>query len=79
MARPAARMDAHAPSRTPRPCSHSMVAGGLLLTSRTTRLMPRTSLVTRLEILATRSQGRRAQSAVIPSRLSTARRTQADS
>src|ERR1700724_3508542 len=59
--------------------SHSIVAGGLLLTSRTTRLMPRTSLVIRLEIFATRSHGRRAQSAVMPSRLSTARRTQADS
>src|SRR5439155_5640524 len=61
------------------PYSHSMVAGGLLLTSRTTRLIPRTSLVIRLELLATRSQGRRAQSAVMPSRLSTARSTQADS
>src|SRR4029079_14616783 len=59
--------------------SHSMVAGGLLLTSSTTRLIPRTSLVMRLEIRATRSQGSFAQSAVMPSRLSTARSTQADS
>lgn len=29
--------------------SHSMVAGGLLLTSYVTRLMPRTSLMTRLD------------------------------
>src|SRR3954469_9682386 len=53
--------------------SHSIVEGGLLLMSYTTRLMPRTSLTMRDEIEASRSCGRRAQSAVIPSRLSTAR------
>ena len=35
--------------------SHSMVPGGLLVTSRTTRLMSRTSLVIRVEIRASRS------------------------
>src|SRR5579862_5425346 len=53
--------------------SHSIVAGGFELMSYTTRLMPRTELTMRLEITASRSCGRRAQSAVMPSRLSTAR------
>lgn len=35
--------------------SHSMVPGGLLVTSSTTRLISRTSLVIRLEILASTS------------------------
>lgn len=35
--------------------SHSMVPGGLLVTSSTTRFTPSTSLVMRLEILASRS------------------------
>ena len=54
--------------------SHSIVDGGLLLTSYTTRLMPRTSFTIRLDIRATRSYGRRTQSAVMPSSDSTARR-----
>ena len=37
------------------PYSHSMVAGGLELTSKTTRLTPRTSLVMRLEMCCSRS------------------------
>ena len=49
------------------------VAGGLELTSKTTRLTPRTSLVIRLEIRCIRSYGRRVQSAVIASMLSTTR------
>src|SRR5436190_22774202 len=53
--------------------SHSMVEGGLLLMSYTTRLMPFTSLTMRDEMQASSSCGRRAQSAVIPSLLSTAR------
>src|SRR5687767_1316600 len=55
------------------PYSHSIVAGGFELMSYTTRLMPLTSLTMREDIDASRSCGRRAQSAVIPSRLSTAR------
>jgi hypothetical protein len=54
--------------------SHSMVEGGFEETSYTTRLMPRTSLTMRLETLASSSWGRRAQSAVMPSADSTARR-----
>ena len=53
--------------------SHSIVDGGFELMSYTTRFMPCTSLTTREEIVASRSCGRRAQSAVMPSRLSTAR------
>ena len=53
--------------------SHSIVAGGFELMSYTTRLMPRTSFTMRDEIVASRSCGSRAQSAVMPSRLSTAR------
>jgi hypothetical protein len=54
--------------------SHSIVAGGLLEMSYTTRLIPRTSLMIRLEIVASTSYGTRAQSAVMKSWLSTARR-----
>src|SRR5712691_8317042 len=53
--------------------SHSMVDGGFELMSYTTRLMPFTSFTMRDEMRASRSCGRRAQSAVMPSRLSTAR------
>ena len=55
--------------------SHSMVPGGLLVTSRTTRLTSGTSLVMRVEIRAIRSYGRRDQSAVIASSLDTGRST----
>ena len=54
--------------------SHSMVDGGLEEMSYTTRLTPFTSLMMRPEILASRSAGRRAQSAVMASTLSTMRR-----
>src|SRR3954451_14724924 len=53
--------------------SHSIVDGGFDEMSYTTRLMPRTSFTIRDEMRASRSCGSRAQSAVIPSRLSTAR------
>src|SRR5207245_2286226 len=55
------------------PYSHSIVLGGLELTSYTTRFTPLTSLIRRVEIVASSSFGNRAQSAVIPSRLVTAR------
>src|SRR5260370_40413020 len=55
--------------------SHSMVAGGLLVMSRTTRLTSGTSLVTRVEIRARTSAGSRAQSAVLASSLGTGRST----
>ena len=55
--------------------SHSMVAGGLLVTSSTTRLTSGTSLVIRVEIRASTSSGSRAQSAVIASSLVTGRST----
>src|SRR5262245_18650942 len=42
--------------------SHSMVAGGLDEISSTTRLIPRTSLIMRLEILERTGRGRSAQS-----------------
>jgi hypothetical protein len=60
-------------SDPPRPYSHSMVAGGFEEMSYTTRLMPRTSLMMRDEMRARSSCGSRAQSAVIPSVLCTAR------
>ena len=41
------------------PYSHSMVAGGLELMSKTTRLMPRTSLMMRFEMRASVSYGTR--------------------
>ena len=47
--------------------SHSMVAGGLLEMSRTTRLIPCTSLQIRFEILARISCGGSIQFAVMPS------------
>src|SRR5699024_11834041 len=47
--------------------SHSTVAGGLLVMSYTTRLIPSTSFVIRLEILSNKSNGILAQSAVTPS------------
>ena len=55
--------------------SHSIVDGGLELMSYTTRLMPLTSLTMREDMVARSSCGNRAQSAVIPSRLSIARIT----
>src|SRR5439155_5669625 len=53
--------------------SHSIVAGGLLGQSNTTRFTPRTSLAMRLETRASSEAGRRVQSAVMPSELFTAR------
>src|SRR6185312_11235446 len=53
--------------------SHSIVPGGFEVMSYTTRLMPRTSLIIRLEIVRSTSYGSGAQSAVMPSSLSTAR------
>ena len=55
--------------------SHSIVAGGLLVMSSTTRLTSGTSLVIRVEIRASTSSGSRAQSAVIASSLVTGRST----
>ncbi len=54
--------------------SHSMEAGGLLVTSSTTRLACGTSFTIREEMVATRSYGKRAQSAVIKSSVVTALR-----
>src|SRR5690349_8330697 len=54
--------------------SHSIVAGGLELTSYTTRFTPFTSLMIRLEMRPSTSGANGNQSAVIPSRLVTARR-----
>ena len=59
------------PSYTP--YSHSIVAGGLLVTSYTTRFTPATSFVIRPEIFRITPYGNSAQSAVIPSELSTVR------
>ena len=59
--------------------SHSIVAGGLDEMSSTTRLIPRTSLMMRLEILASSSWGSDTQSAVIASSDSTTRIAQASS
>src|SRR3954453_21984603 len=55
--------------------SHSMVPGGLLVTSRTTRLKPSTSFVIRVETRASTSYGGRAPPAVRASSLTTGRRT----
>ena len=55
--------------------SHSIVAGGFELMSSATRLTPGISLMIRLEIVSSRSYGRRAQSAVIASSEVTARIT----
>ena len=54
--------------------SHSIVAGGLLEMSYATRLMPRTSLMMRLDTFASSSCGSGAQSAVMKSVVWTARR-----
>lgn len=53
--------------------SHSIVAGGLLLTSYVTRLMPRTSLIMRPEVRFSSEYGSSAQSAVMKSVVCTAR------
>src|ERR1044072_6718012 len=53
--------------------SHSIVAGGFELTSYATRLTPRTSLMIRFEMRPRTSCGNGNQSAVMPSRLVTAR------
>ncbi len=53
--------------------SHSIVAGGLLLTSYTTRLIPRTSLIIRELTFANKGYGNGAQSAVMKSDVCTAR------
>ena len=55
--------------------SHSMVPGGLEVTSSTTRLTSRTSLVMRVEIRASTSDGTRVQSAVMASSEVTGRST----
>lgn len=55
--------------------SHSIVAGGLLVTSRTTRLTSGTSLVMRPEMRAMTSWSSRDQSAVMASSLLTGRST----
>jgi hypothetical protein len=55
------------------PYSHSMVAGGLLVISYTTRLTPGTSLTMRLLMAPSKSGGIRAQSAVMKSSVVTAR------
>ncbi len=56
------------------PHSHSIVAGGFELTSYTTRFTPSTSLAIRFATRANTSGGKANQSAVMPSRLVTARR-----
>ena len=55
--------------------SHSMVPGGLDVTSSTTRLTSRTSLVMRFEMRDSTSYGRRVQSAVMASSDDTGRST----
>lgn len=55
--------------------SHSIVAGGFVLMSYTTRFTPLTSLTMRVEILSSTSDGSLTQSHVIPSSLVTARIT----
>jgi len=55
------------------PYSHSIVAGGFDEMSYTTRFTPGASLMIRLEIRASTSNGIRAQSAVMKSWVSTAR------
>jgi len=54
--------------------SHSMVPGGLEVTSYTTRLIPATSLMMRRTIRSSTSGGKRNQSAVMKSVVVTARR-----
>ena len=63
-----------APACSPLPYSHSMVAGGLELMSYTTRFTPFTLLMMSFDTPARNSQGKCAQSAVIPSVEVTARR-----
>src|SRR5262249_55221869 len=65
--------------RRPPRYSHSIVPGGLLVMSYTTRLIPRTSLMTRDEIRGSSSYGSCTQSAVMPSREWTARSASASS
>src|SRR5690606_22699670 len=60
-------------SAIPSSYSHSIVAGGLLEMSYTTRFTPATSLMMRVEICASTAYGIRAQSAVMKSCVSTAR------
>src|SRR6516164_11070550 len=55
--------------------SHSMVPGGLLVTSSTTRLISGTSLVIRVAIVVSTGSGTLAQSAVMASSLVTGRST----
>jgi hypothetical protein len=55
--------------------SHSIVPGGLLVMSSTTRFTSLTSLVIRVEIFSSTSYGSRLQSAVIASSLETGRST----
>src|SRR3972149_4161182 len=57
--------------------SHSIVAGGLLVMSYRTRVIPGTSRMIRLARRSSSSSSRRAQSAVMPSSLVTARMTRA--
>src|SRR5689334_4035180 len=59
--------------RLARPYSHSIVPGGLLVMSSTTRWTSRISLIMREAICSSRSYGSRAQSAVIASSDVTAR------
>jgi hypothetical protein len=59
--------------------SHSMVAGGLLLISYTTRLIPFTLFMISFEISARKVYGKCAQSAVMPSTEVTARRATVNS
>jgi hypothetical protein len=59
--------------RPPSRYSHSIVAGGLPEMSYTTRLMPRTSLMMRLETLPNNACGNGAQCAVMKSCVCTAR------
>ena len=70
------RPQTHAEKRAPRRAhSHSMVPGGLLVMSSTTRLTSRNSLIMREAMRSRRSYGSRAQSAVMASSLVTARIT----
>lgn len=59
--------------RTQKLHSHSMVPGGLLVISNTTRFTPRTSLVMRVEMRSSNAYGSLTQSAVMPSWDSTTR------
>ena len=74
-ARPPIRTRRAASNRLREGHSHSMVPGGLEVTSSTTRLTSLTSFVMRLEIFESTSYGRRVQSAVMASSLETGRST----